>query len=80
MSGGKSPAPAPLDRLARFGELDLQSADLMEMAALLGPRDLSALVAIVRRAGDICETEGEEMALAVLDQIFGILKGRSLDA
>jgi len=80
MSGGKSPEQAPWARPLRGGELDPQTADLMEMVALLGPRDVSALVAIVRRAADICETQGEEMALAVLDQIDGILKGRSLDA
>ena len=80
MSGAKAPfqpfrTPAP-----RLTELEMQTADLMEMVALLGPRDVSALVAIVRRAAEISETQGEEMALAVLDQIHGILEGRSLDA
>jgi hypothetical protein len=80
MSGAKLPlqpshaAPAPVN------ELELQTADLMEMVALLGPRDVSALVAIVRRAAEISETQGEDMALAVLDQIDGILRGRTLDA
>ena len=65
---------------SQISELEMQTADLMEMAALLGPRDISALVAIVKRAADISETQGEEMAIAVLDQIDGILKGRNLDA
>jgi hypothetical protein len=77
---GKFPLQPFHDMPARMSELDLQTADLMEMAALLGPRDVSALVAIVRRAAEISETEGEDMALAVLDQIDGILRGRSLDA
>ena len=64
----------------RMTELELQTADLMAMVAMLGPRDVSALVAIVRRAADISETQGEEMALAVLDQIHGILEGRNLDS
>ena len=80
MSGGKLPMYPFHTKPARPSELDAQTADLMEMVALLGPRDVSALVAIVRRAAEISETEGEDMALAVLDQIDGILRGRSLDA
>ena len=80
MSGGKLPMHPFHPKAARPSELDMQTADLMEMVALLGPRDVSALVAIVRRAAEISETEGEDMALAVLDQIDGILRGRSLDA
>jgi hypothetical protein len=59
---------------------DHQAADLMEMVALLSPRDVVALAAIVRRTAEISETEGEEVAIAVLDQIQGILTGRKLDA
>ncbi len=80
MSGAKLPFQLLRFLPPRMTELEVQTADLMEMVALLGPRDVSALVAIVRRAADISETQGEEMALAVLDQIHGILKGRSLDA
>lgn len=60
--------------------LDSQTADLMDMVALLSRRDLTALAAIVRRAAEISETEGEEVAIAVIDQIQDILVGRKLDA
>jgi hypothetical protein len=60
--------------------LDPQTADLMEMVAQLSRRDLAALTAIVRRTAEISETEGEEVAIAVIDQIQGILVGRKLDA
>jgi hypothetical protein len=53
---------------------------LLEMAHQLGPQDRIALANIIRRANEICESDGEEVALAVLDQIHGILKGRSSDA
>lgn len=59
---------------------DHQAADLMEMVALLSPRDVVALAAIVRRTAEISETDGEEVAIAVLDQIQAILVGRKLDA
>ncbi|WP_312166684.1 hypothetical protein [Phenylobacterium sp.] len=54
--------------------------ELLQMAALLGPRDRVALSHIIRRAGEICDQEGEEVALAVLDQIEAILQGRRADA
>ena len=60
--------------------LDSDTRELLEMAHLLGPRDRMALSQIIRRAGEICESDGEETALAVLDQIEGILSGRSSDA
>jgi hypothetical protein len=60
--------------------MDPQTADLMRMVAHLSQRDLFALAAIVRRAAEISETDGEEIAIAVLDQIHGILNGRELDA
>jgi hypothetical protein len=60
--------------------LDDQTADLLRMVAHLSQRDLFALAAIVRRAAEISETDGEETALAVLDQIQGILDGREMDA
>ena len=50
------------------------------MASLLGPRDLAALSQIIRRANEICESDGEETALAVLDQIGAILENRAPDA
>jgi hypothetical protein len=59
---------------------DPDAAELMRMASLLGPRDLAALSHIIRRAGEICESDGEETALAVLDQIGAILENRSPDA
>ena len=80
MSSAKLPLQSGPAAAPQISELEMQAADLMEMAALLGPRDISALVAIVKRAADISETQGEEMAIAVLDQIDGILKGRNLDA
>ena len=61
-------------------DLDDQTAELLEMASLLSPRDMATLSAIVRRAAEISETEGEEVAIAVLDQIHGILEGRVSDA
>lgn len=60
--------------------LPSDAAELMRMASLLGPRDLAALSCIIRRAGEICESDGEEVALAVLDQIGAILDNRSPDA
>ena len=80
MSGAKIPLQSIRSTTRPMSELDLQTADLMEMVALLGPRDVSALAAIVRRAAEISENQGEDMALAVLDQIYGILRGRNLDA
>lgn len=53
--------------------------ELLEMACLLGPRDRAALSQIIRRAGEIYETDGEETALAVLDQIEAIVAGRRMD-
>ena len=60
--------------------LDPETRELLEMAALLGPRDRIALSQIIRRAGEIYESDGEETALAVLDQIEAILEGRLSDA
>jgi hypothetical protein len=63
-------------------DMDLhdQTAELLEMASLLSPRDMATLSVIVRRAAEISESEGEEVAIAVLDQIHGILEGRISDA
>ncbi|WP_340646442.1 hypothetical protein [Phenylobacterium sp.] len=61
-------------------DLDDQTAELLEMASLLSPRDMATLSVIVRRAAEISESEGEEVAIAVLDQIHGILEGRVSDA
>lgn len=61
-------------RLAPDAEL------LLTMAGRLGPRDLAALSHIIRRTAEICETDGEETALAVLGQIEAILQNRPADA
>ena len=61
-------------------DLDDQTAELLELASLLSPRDMATLSVIVRRAAEISESEGEEVAIAVLDQIHGILDGRAPDA
>lgn len=82
MSGGKAPlgGPAQPHGSNPTRALDPQTVDLMEMVAQLSRRDLAALTAIVRRTAEISETEGEEVAIAVIDQIQGILVGRKLDA
>ena len=67
-----------VDDMGRLDDPD--AAELMRMASLLGPRDLAALSHIIRRAGEICESDGEETALAVLDQIGAILENRISDA
>lgn len=66
--------------LDAMGRLPSDAAELMRMASQLGPRDLAALSCIIRRAGEICESDGEEVALAVLDQIGAILEDRPSDA
>ena len=66
-----------LDSNAR---MDPDTRQLLQMATLLGPRDRVALSHIIRRAGEICDQQGEEVALAVLDQIEAILQGRKADA
>ena len=67
-----------VDDLGRLDDPD--AAELLRMASLLGPRDLAALSQIIRRASEICESDGEETALAVLDQIGAILENRAPDA
>jgi hypothetical protein len=67
-----------VDDMGRLDDPD--AAELLRMASLLGPRDLAALSHIIRRARQICESEGEETALAVLDQIGAILENRPSDA
>ena len=69
--------PAPLDGAK---PMDADTRQLLYMAGLLGPRDRAALSQIIRRANEICDTDGEETALAVLDQIAAILSGRTSDA
>lgn len=64
--------------LARHVDPDVRQ--LLELASQLGPRDRIALSHIIRRAAEICETDGEEVALAVIEQIQGILSGRLADA
>ena len=60
--------------------LDPDARLLLPMALQLGPRDRVALGHIIKRAGEICDQEGEDTALAVLDQIEAILKGRKAHA
>ena len=60
--------------------MDPDARQLLQMAALLGPRDRVALSQIIRRAGEISDQPGEDGALAVLDQIEAILQGRKADA
>lgn len=60
--------------------MDPDARQLLQMAALLGPRDRLALSHIIKRASEICDQDGEEVALAVLDQIEAILQGRKADA
>lgn len=70
-------APAPPDGAK---PMDADTRQLLHMAGLLGPRDRAALSQIIRRANEICDSDGEETALAVLDQIAAILSGRTADA
>ena len=76
------PSSPPVAPLRHPSEMDLedQTIELLEMASLLSPRDMVTLSVIVRRAAEISESEGEEVAIAVLDQIHGILEGRAPDA
>lgn len=67
-----------VDDLGRLDDPDV--AEFLRMAGLLGPRDLAALSQIIRRASEICESDGEETALAVLDQIGAILENQAPDA
>ena len=79
MSQAKSFQSAP-QAAASPATVDPQTADLLALAAQLGPRDLAALTGIVRRAAEISERDGEATAIAVLDRIQGILRGREFDA
>lgn len=72
--GKDGPQAALAFRLAPDAE------QLIAIAARLGQRDVTALTHIIRRIADICEAEGEEIALAVLDQVKAILQGRVADA
>lgn len=60
--------------------LDLETRQLLHMAGQLSVRDRVALSHIIRRAGEICDSDGEDVALAVLDQIGAILQDRRLDS
>lgn len=52
---------------------DTETALFLELAEQLSVGDAKALAVIVRRAAEICQDEGEAVALAVLDQIEAIL-------
>ena len=60
--------------------LDVQAVQLLELALLLGPRDVRLIVGVIERAKTICESDGEDTALAVLDQLQGLLMNRMPDA
>ena len=66
--------------LPHAGEPGAETVQLLELASQLGQRDAGTLAIIVRRAFEICEAEGEDSALAVLDQIERILRGDIPDA
>jgi hypothetical protein len=86
MSGIKLPSTMGYVPRSAFRDLDLtrhldpEVQQLLELASQLGPRDRIALSHIIRRTVEICETDGEEVALAVIEQIQGILEGRLADA
>jgi len=86
MSGIKHPpttAHAPSSRFPDFDlvrHIDPEARQLLHLASQLGPRDRVALSHIIRRTVEICESDGEEVALAVIEQIQGILDGRRADA
>ena len=58
----------------------METAEFLDLARRLGPRDAATLSAIVRKTSEICDADGEESALAVLDQIERILRGDLPDA
>ncbi|MET3527916.1 hypothetical protein [Phenylobacterium koreense] len=60
--------------------LEPDARELLLLASQLGPRDNRALACIIRRAREICESEGEEVALAVIEQVQAIVSGRGMDA
>jgi hypothetical protein len=72
--------PAAARRKPRSQGLAPDAELLLALASQLGARDLAALSQIVRRTAEICETDGEEVALAVLDQIEAIVRNRPTDA
>lgn len=68
----------PIPPLSR--SLDAEALQLLDMALVLGPRDIQLMVRIIERSKTICESDGEDTALAVLDQILGLLINRPADA
>jgi hypothetical protein len=72
--------PTATRQKARAQGLAPDAELLLALASQLGPRDLAALSQIVRRTAEICEADGEEVALAVLDQIEAIVRNRPTDA
>jgi hypothetical protein len=60
--------------------LDDQALQLLEMALLLGPRDVRLIVSVIEQAKTICESDGEDTALAVLDQLRALMTDRLPDA
>ncbi len=68
----------PIPPLSRG--LDAEAVQLLEMALVLGPRDVRLMVSVIEHAKTICESDGEDTALAVLDQLLGLLMNRPPDA
>lgn len=67
--------PVP-GRAAGARGIDAEISQFLALAEQLSVGDRAALAAIVRRTAEICEDEGEAIALAVLDQIEAILNGQ----
>lgn len=55
--------------------VEAETSQFLKLAEQLSAGDRAALAAIVRRTAEICDDEGEAIALAVLDQIEAILSG-----
>lgn len=60
--------------------LDPDLRELLHMAGQLSPRDRAVLSHVIRRATEICDADGEEVALAVIEQVQAIILGRPADA
>ena len=56
-------------------DLNDQTAELLEMASLLSPRDMATLSVIVRRAAEISESEGlskQKNARSLRSSLLGV--------
>lgn len=70
----------PTQAAKALQQLDPDSQQLLSLASQLGPLDLVVISNIIRKAAEICDSQGEEVALAVIAQIEGILRNRPADA